>query len=132
MKKLLLAFLFITILPFVSYAGYDLHITKADDFIESKNKPIKLGEWKAFITNNPEFNLTGYAQATHPDTGETIRIEKNGIATWMHPETKVPVYFYYEEGQIAVKNPDEIIIKKMKEIADKLKAKVQGDDGEIY
>tara|TARA_R110002049_G_scaffold219075_3_gene390816 strand:+ start:7128 stop:7334 length:207 start_codon:yes stop_codon:yes gene_type:complete len=35
-------------------------------------------------------------------------------------------------GDISVKNPDSQIIEKMISIADKLKAQVQGEEGEIY
>jgi hypothetical protein len=38
----------------------------------------------------------------------------------------------WEEGQIVVKNPDEILLKKMREIARVLGARVQGDDCEYY
>jgi hypothetical protein len=39
---------------------------------------------------------------------------------------------YYDAGEITAKNPDEPLIRKMVEIAQKLDARVQGDDGEIY
>jgi hypothetical protein len=36
------------------------------------------------------------------------------------------------EGNVFSKNPDDPLIDKMVEIAKKLDAKVQGDDGEVY
>jgi hypothetical protein len=37
-------------------------------------------------------------------------------------------YFYYSDGAISVKDPDERIIAKMQKVALSLKAKVGGDD----
>jgi hypothetical protein len=38
----------------------------------------------------------------------------------------------WREGSVETKNPDEAILSKMLQIAAVLKAKVQGDDGEVY
>ena len=52
------------------------------------------------------------------------------MASWLDPATKQKHYFYYSQGEISVKNPSKAAIKKMKSVASKLGAKVQGDDGE--
>ncbi len=41
-------------------------------------------------------------------------------------------WFNFSGGEIKVKNPDTEILKKMWAIAQRLFAKVQGDEGEIY
>lgn len=41
-------------------------------------------------------------------------------------------YIQYKNGNLYTINPNEDYIQKMKEIANKLNAKVQGDDGEEY
>ena len=43
-------------------------------------------------------------------------------------------WFYYAktEGGITVKNPDKEIFKKMFNLAKKLGARLQGDEGEFY
>jgi hypothetical protein len=41
-------------------------------------------------------------------------------------------WFAFSRGNITVKNPNQEIRKKMVDIAVALRAKVQGDNGEIY
>lgn len=41
-------------------------------------------------------------------------------------------WFDFRSGNVVVKNPDVAILSKMWKIAQKLGARVQGDDGEIY
>ena len=36
------------------------------------------------------------------------------------------------DGAIDTKNPDKLVIRKMVELANKLKAKVIGEEGEVY
>ena len=76
-----------------------------------------------------------YAEALSP-SGETIRIPGEGLVLWLghpdHTEKDVTWWFDWRSGEISVKNPDEPAISKMREIAQKLGARVQGDDGEYY
>jgi hypothetical protein len=41
-------------------------------------------------------------------------------------------WFDYRDGRVVVKGRDPEIIKKMKQIADDLAARVVGDEGEVY
>lgn len=41
-------------------------------------------------------------------------------------------WFNFDRGDVVVKNPDAEILAKMWAIAQKLGARVQGDDGELY
>jgi hypothetical protein len=38
----------------------------------------------------------------------------------------------WRNGRVVVKDPDGMLIRKMREIAETLGARVQGDDGEYY
>lgn len=40
--------------------------------------------------------------------------------------------FYWNDGDVVVKNPDPPLVAKMVHIAQTLNARVQGDDGEVY
>ncbi len=113
-------------------AGYDLHITRAKDWTESKKTPISLKEWTEFIKTDKEFRLVEAAETKNPTTGEVIRLKAEGMAVRIDPKNKSECYFYYHEGEISVKNPEPRIITKMKVVAQKLKAKVIGDEGEEY
>jgi hypothetical protein len=114
--------------------GYELHITRREDWADTENPDIPLDEWLAYVNNDNELELTN---------GYDIRIgtEKPfqnlpGYWEWnAHPKEKERnsrPWFSYWQGSIDSKNPDGPTIRKMIEIASALKAKVQGDDGEFY
>lgn len=116
-----MSFLLCTGLSSVAFAGYDVHITRAKEWAESEKTPIKLDEWTACIRSDHELKLIDPKDAN-----------ARGDAIWTDPTGKREVYFSYFKGEIFVKDPDERIIAKMKQIARKLKARVVGDDGEDY
>jgi hypothetical protein len=62
--------------------GYDIHITRTDDWTESENDPITIEEWIAYIDSDPDMQLEGFAEATTSDGGK-IRIESPGLAVWI-------------------------------------------------
>jgi hypothetical protein len=104
--------------------GYDLHVTRGD------GQPIGEAEWRAYVASDRELDLTGVAEAETPDG--TLRYENPGLACWRGHPAGEPVWFDFRDGQVVVKNPDEPTIGKMLIIAAALRARVQGDDGEIY
>lgn len=103
--------------------GYDLHITRADDWTKSRERPITEAEWLAVITSDPELR---------PSESN----ERNGLiaAFWTgYPESRTGSdCFYLKYGRITEKNPDKTVIRKMVEIARELDARVLGDDDEEY
>lgn len=112
--------------------GYDLYITKASLWSESSNAPITEEEWKSVVLSDPELKMDTSAIAVNPKTKETIQIGNPLMASWIEPKTGQKHYFYYTRGKIIVKNPSENGFKKMKAVASKLGAKVQGEEGEPY
>ncbi len=98
--------------------GYDVHITRANLWSENEGCEISVEEWHALIDSDPELRLAGYngphfmIWSGHPDDTEA----------WLD----------WVEGNITTKNPDEPLLTKMLEIAARLNAKVQGDEGEVY
>ena len=75
--------------------------------------------------------LDGFAEARNPTTGGTIRIESPGLSVWMAWSGGI-AWMDHRGGRIVVKNPDTAILKKMCAIAERLGARVQGDEGEMY
>jgi hypothetical protein len=114
--------------------GYDVHITRANDWTEAKSAPIRLEEWLTLIQSDPEMQLDGFADAKTPDG--VLRYENQGLVVWKaysgNGVNGNMAWFDYRDGCITVKNPDEEILAKMKQIAKKLSAKVIGDEGEEY
>lgn len=96
---------------------------------------VSLKEWNELLSNDPDMRLDNFAEATTTN-GETIIIESDGLSVWtkysgngLHENY---AWFSYSQGNIIVKNPDNEILNKMIDLAVKLNAKVQGDDGAIY
>ncbi len=98
--------------------GYDLHITRAKNWFENEGCEISVEEWLALIRSDAELKLAGY-------NGEYF-------ALWSGKSKYEDPWLDWCDGNIYTKNPDGPIIGKMLEIAKRLKAKVQGDDGEVY
>lgn len=111
--------------------GYEVHITRADDWTDSPSVPISLEEWLAVVDGDPELRLEGFASATTVE-GETLSFESPGLAIWTgwsrHGAGGGFAWIDHSDGEIAVKNPDEEILRKMHQIARALGARVQGDD----
>jgi hypothetical protein len=104
--------------------GYDLHVTRGD------SKPIGEAEWRAYVAGDAEFDLTGVAEAQTPDG--TLRYENPGLTCWSGHPSGERVWFDLRGGRVVVKNPDEPTIGKMLVVAHGLRARVEGDEGEIY
>jgi hypothetical protein len=98
--------------------GYDLHITHAKLHSDNDGQSITAEEWLRHVEQDPELKLAGY----------------NGdyFALWSGRSSYPDPWLDWSRGNIYSKNPDHPIIYKMVEIAKKLNAKVQDDDGEIY
>jgi hypothetical protein len=114
--------------------GYELHITRRDDWADTETPDIPIDEWLAYVHSDNELELTnGYEIKIGTETEFQNR---PGYCEWnSHPTEKEPnarPWFSYWKGSIDTKNPDAPTIRKMIQIASSLNAKVQGDDGEIY
>lgn len=116
------------------FMGYDLHITRVAPWHDAESNPITLDEWAAYVAADPEMRMDGFAEAKVD--GGILWCESEGLAVWTvysgHGKNGNMAWFDYRSGRIAVKNPDDEIIRKMKAIAAHFGAKVLGDDGESY
>lgn len=98
--------------------GYNLYITRADQWAENEEHQISPREWLQLVEEDAELRLAGY----------------NGpyFAIWSGQSEYPDPWFDWNEGNIETKSPDPPLIEKMVELAEKLAGKVQGDDGEVY
>lgn len=98
--------------------GYDIHITRAEDWAQNEGFEISADEWLKIIEEDPELSLEGV----------------NGpyFAVWTGESTYPDPWFDWSGGNVYTKNPDEPMIEKMISLAQRLNGKVQGDDGEVY
>jgi hypothetical protein len=98
--------------------GYDLHITRGAHWAENEGHEITCEEWLALVAHDPELTLD-------PVNGDQY-------ALWSGPSQYPEPWLKWWRGNISTKNPDKTLIVKMINIASKLGARVQGDDGEFY
>jgi len=115
--------------------GYDVHITRRENWFEEAGPEIELSEWLKLVESDSEMRLDGYAEAPLKD-GDVLRVEESGLSTWTaysrHGRDQGKAWFSFSSGNIIVKNPDPEILRKMWQLSKPLSARVQGDDGELY
>ena len=98
--------------------GYDVHITRAEDWADNEGREIAPDEWLVLVRSDPELILTS-------ENGEYFVIWRG---TAKYPET----WFDWRAGNITTTHPDRATLRKMFQLATALEAKVQGDEGEVY
>jgi len=112
--------------------AYVIHITKRKSWFD-KNLDITLEEWKRLLEVEPELIPSEKVEGETKDGAKVAYALKGSfLAKWNNPTTHNVVWFNYHDGIIDISDPDESTIKKAKDIASKLKAKVQGDELESY
>src|SRR4030095_16791199 len=96
--------------------GYDVHITRMHSWYAEGEPAITRQQWQSVLTDDPDLE----------------RIDENDTAQMLDPSRHVARFFCYANGQISVKKPNKPVLMKMLAIADKLGARVIGDDDEVY
>lgn len=109
--------------------GYDLHITHADDWTQSRVHPISETDWLAVVASDPELEMST-TDFYERKVGGTI--ERIYDTYWTVPNGERTAVFWLADGRITVKYRDRIALKKIVKIARKLGARLLGDDGEEY
>ncbi|MGH9824959.1 MAG: glycosyltransferase family A protein [Blastocatellia bacterium] len=99
--------------------GYELNITRAEHWSRNTGREISREEWIAIIDSDSELQRDGILWSRHL-----------GAVWTSHP--KGEPLFHYWRGNVVVNNPDRLTVDKMIRIARRLKAEVQGKNGEIY
>lgn len=105
----------------------DAVISRTDDPRESVLNPISLEEWTAFVAADADLEMRGYARMINRFTNEERRFDWPGMAV-LHAGKK-DHEFIYAYGQISVRKPDRTALKKLKQVAASLNAKLITDAG---
>ncbi len=115
--------------------GYDLHITRRQQWFDSEGPAITIEEWLALIDSDQEMRLDGYAEAALPEGG-SLRMEDPSMAVWVkysgHMLGGNMAWLCLSRGNVVAKNPDQEIRGKMWCLAQTLSARLQGDELELY
>ncbi|HLP51828.1 MAG TPA: hypothetical protein VK154_13160 [Chitinophagales bacterium] len=102
--------------------GYDLHITRKEKWYDEVSPDdITIQEWVDYVKTDKELEFAG--ESKKPE---------EWLAIWLAEPTNKQIPFSYYNGCIQTKNPDDATIRKMLNIAQKLGAKVIGDEDEIW
>ncbi|GGV66645.1 hypothetical protein GCM10010277_74610 [Streptomyces longisporoflavus] len=107
--------------------GYDVHITRRDNWWDDSGPEITETEWRTVIATDPDLEMTppDLIDGQHPIwTAEMVT----------HPPEKRfgTAIHWFSPSDISAKNPTDILISKMQAVAQALGARLQGDDGEYY
>jgi len=115
--------------------AYDLHITRKENWFDP-TPGFTLQDWLDYVDSDPELRHDGFAETTLDD-GKVLRVEQKGLCVWTaysggNKGNDVCWLGWSQSNNIDAKNPDQEIRQKMWSIAQRLGAKIQGDDGELY
>lgn len=114
---------------------YRLHITRRIDWADYEGASISFEDWFAVVTADPEMVLSRSSALQVADGGR-FRSDDPTAAVWMaysrHGKDNAIACFVLLHGNVDIKNPDREVKRKMWRLAQVLKARVQGEDGEFY
>lgn len=115
--------------------GYDVHITRKENWFDKSGADIGIDEWKALVLSDPDMRLDDDANVV-VGGDSVLRIDREGSAVWTAyagtASSRNMAWFGFRRGNVVVKNPDRAILGKMWHLARKLDAKVQGEECEVY
>jgi hypothetical protein len=98
--------------------GVELHITRAEHWSENDDNAIGADEWLAYVDSDPELQLW-------PENGEYF-------VRWLGQSKYEEPWLDRFGGNISTKWPDTALYRKMLQVAQRLNAKIQDDDGNLY
>ncbi len=105
-------------------------VISRDRFGNTVNQ-ITMQEWRTLVETHESMIWVGAElKGFNPKTREEILLEGAGLAKY-HSDDEDTI-FKYENGRIAIHNPTESDIPKMKEIAGMLGAQVIDSQNKIY
>ncbi len=98
--------------------GYNLYVTRAVDWSSNSGNEISPQEWLSVVDGDPSL----------------VRFSANGpyFALWDRADQPDSPWIDWFGGNLYSKNPDRAVLGKLLEIANRLHARVQGEEGEEY
>ena len=98
--------------------GYNLYVTRSEDWSDENGPKISQEEWLAYVASDPE-----------------LRIDESmgsDMAIWSGPSQHELPWIQWSDGLLESKYPDPPLIEKLVSVAAALAATVQGEEGERY
>ncbi|WP_329336722.1 hypothetical protein OG866_20675 [Streptomyces sp. NBC_00663] len=105
--------------------GYELHITRTADAMDTEEHPIAFVEWITFARTRRALREDGYLDLAH--------IGRQPLFTWISPGGGA-VCFHWDAGQVTLSGAHAPDVDRMAlaDLAAELTANLVGDDGEYY
>ncbi len=116
--KRFIALVLLLIASNTAFAGYELHITRKNHWADVGGPRITESEWQSYVQQDTAIQ----SDALNSPDAYIVSVDGESFSIWYNPRL----------GELSTKNPSDAAIEIMKKIAARLKAKVQGDDGESY
>ncbi|MFC0030298.1 hypothetical protein ACFFMM_12290 [Micromonospora chaiyaphumensis] len=103
--------------------GYELHISRAEEYYDSEEHPITLDEWLSYAEINPMLRVRGW-----------LGRDEDRQPVYEHPCTDGSIVsLTWFEGAIEIKGHfDGDAYREFGAVAEDLLANLQGDHGERY
>jgi hypothetical protein len=112
--------------------SYNLHIHRKRNYHED-GPAISAQEWESLCRADPSMEYRGEVAEIEGQGGAKIQMRTEGSAVWRNDVYPAGQWFVLNRGEIVCQVTDNPITpKKACEIAGKLNARVQGDDGEFH
>lgn len=115
--------------------GYDVHITRRENWFDFSGPAISRSEWFHLVSRDPSLTLAREVIVENKD-GEKISLQEPTLTLWrewsVRKEGQTEALLWLSDGNIWAKDPDQEFRRKMFLIAGVLQAQVQGRDGEYY
>ncbi|MFD8597880.1 hypothetical protein ACFV1L_23025 [Kitasatospora sp. NPDC059646] len=102
--------------------GYDIHLTRRRYWFDEDGPEIGFDEWRAAVDADPELVVAFYGPAA-------------GGQWWAElpdPDAPYPEGMEWRGARASAKHPSTRLLVRMYAVAQRLGARVQGDDGEYY
>jgi hypothetical protein len=114
--------------PWFNAVGYDLHISMAEAWSESRTSPSDEAACREVVN-------TDSLLAPGPNDFHEYRDSATKQVYRIHPvvgasRSSDRLCLWFMDGEVKCKNPYDEAVAKMKEITNKLGARLVGDDGE--
>ncbi|MGJ8610652.1 MAG: hypothetical protein ACSHWY_06135 [Octadecabacter sp.] len=111
--------------------GYNLYVTRKDEWFDEHGEEIELEEWTAAVASDPGLEMRAEAFVDVGDGKQLIASDPT-MAVWLDEAGNPQMWFHMFEGNIIGKNPRPPVIAKMHDLSVTLQARLMGEEGEVY
>ena len=102
--------------------GYNLYLTRADAWYDAESRPISREDWAAVVAADADLE---WSRTDYVELESEAGVVREYPAIWLRHPDRIP--FWYDSGAIETKNPDQLTIRKLVELARRLDARCEDE-----